>query len=67
MINIANFGNFTKNSNHIEIHCHYVHENVKGKLTEIIKINTNGNITDNFIKALCRKKFEKFRMQVNVR
>ena len=28
-INIANYGNFTKNSKHIEIHYHYVHESVK--------------------------------------
>ena len=28
-INIANYGNFSKNSKHIEIHYHYVHENVK--------------------------------------
>ena len=25
VISIAEHGNFTKNSNHIEVHCHYVH------------------------------------------
>ena len=66
-INIANFGNFTKNSKHIEIYYHYVHENVIDKLIEIIKINTNDNVADIFTKALCIEKFEKCRMQMNVR
>ena len=30
-INIANYGNFNKNSKHIGIHYHYVHESVKEK------------------------------------
>ena len=30
-INIANYGNFTNNSKHIEIHYHYVHESVREK------------------------------------
>ena len=30
-INIANYGNFTKNSKHIEINYHYIHESVKEK------------------------------------
>ena len=25
VISIAKYGNFTKNSKHIEVHCHYVH------------------------------------------
>ena len=60
-INIANYGNFTKNSKHIEIHYLYVHECVKEKEIEIIKIDSNDNIADIFMKALCKDKFEKFR------
>ena len=55
-INIANYGNFTKNSKHIEIHYHYVHESVKEKEIEIII----------FTKAMCKDKFEKFRRLLNI-
>ena len=51
-INIATYGNFKKNSKHIEIHYYFLHEGVKEKLFEICKINTNENIADVFIKAL---------------
>ena len=37
-INIANYGNFTKNSKHIQIHYHFVHEIVKEKEIEILKV-----------------------------
>ena len=51
-INIANYGNFTKNSKHIEIHYHYVHESVKENEIVIIKIDWSNNIADIFTKAL---------------
>ena len=38
-INIANYGSITKNSKHIEIHYLYVHEGVKEKIVNIIKVN----------------------------
>lgn len=63
---IANFGNFTKNSRHIGIHYYFVHESVKRKETEILKIDSNENIADIFTKALCKAKFEKFRYMMNV-
>lgn len=66
-INIANFGNFTKNSKHIEIHYRYVHESVKENLVEVIKINSDDNIADIFTKSLCKVKFEKFRMLMNIK
>ena len=59
-INIATYGNFTKNSKHIEIHYHFIHESVEEKSIEICKIDTNENIADVFTKALCKDKFEKF-------
>ena len=52
-INVANYGNFTKNSEHIEIHYHFVHECVKEKDIEIVKVDSNENIADIFTKALC--------------
>ena len=65
-INIANTGNFTTNSKHIVIHYHFVHERVKNKEIEVCKIDTNENVADIFTKALCKEKFEKFRMHLNV-
>ena len=65
-INIANYGNFTKNSKHIEIHYHYVHESVKENEIVLIKIDSNDNIADIFTKALCKDKFEKFRKLLNI-
>ena len=66
-INIANYGNFTKNSKHIEIHYHYVHKSVKENEIVIIKIiDSNNNIADIFTKTLCKDKFEKFRRLLNI-
>ena len=65
-INIANYGNFTQKSKHIEIHYHYVHESVKENEIVIIKIDSNNNIADIFTKALCKDKFEKFRRLLNM-
>ena len=65
-INIANYGNFTKTSKHIEIHYHFVHECVKDKMIEVCKINSNENIADIFTKSLCREKFEKSRILLNI-
>ncbi|XP_066595468.1 uncharacterized protein [Prorops nasuta] len=66
-INIANNGNFTKNSKHIEIHYHFVHESVKEKLIDVCKIDSNENVADIFTKALCKLKFIKFRELLNVK
>ena len=66
-INIANYGNFTKNSKHIEIHYHFVHECVKEKEIEIVKVDSNEKIADIFTKALCKEKFTKFRELLNAK
>lgn len=66
-INIANCGNFTKNSKHVEIHYHFVHESVKVKEIEIVKVNSKENVADIFTKALCRESFIKFRNLLNVK
>lgn len=65
-LNIAKYGNFTKNSKHIEVHYHYVHECVRDKVINVIKVNSDDNIADMFTKALCRDKFEKFRCMLNL-
>lgn len=66
-IKIGNCGNFTKNSKHIEIHYHFVHESVKEKEIEIVKVHSDDNVADLFTKALCKKKFGKFRMLLNIK
>ena len=66
-INIANYGNFTKNSKHIEIHYHFVHECEKEKEIQIVKVDSNENIADIFTKALCKEKLTKFREMLNVK
>ena len=51
----------------IEIHYHFVHESVKEKEIEIVKVESNENIADIFTKALCKEKFIKFRELLNVK
>jgi hypothetical protein len=62
VINIVKYGNFKKNSKHIEIHYHYVHECIKENLITVFEINTDENVVDIFTKALYKDKFEKFRL-----
>ena len=63
---IAKHGNFTKNSKHIEVHYHYVHECLKENKINILKVSTDENTADIFTKALCREKFGRFRSWMNV-
>lgn len=67
VMSIAKYGTFTKNSKHIEVHYHYVHEYVKENKINIIKVSTEENTADIFTKALCREKFERFRSWMNVK
>lgn len=64
---IAKYGTFTKNSKHIEVHYHYVHEYVKENKINIIKVSTEENTADIFTKALCREKFERFISWMNLK
>ena len=66
VMSIAKHGNFTKNSKHIEVHYHYVHECLKENKINILKVSTDENTADIFTKALCREKFERFRSWMNV-
>ncbi len=63
---IAKFGNFTKNSKHIEVQYHYINDNYESGVIDIIKIDTNKNIADIFTKSLCKEKFVKNRKALNL-
>uniref|UniRef100_A0ABD2X7J8 Reverse transcriptase Ty1/copia-type domain-containing protein n=1 Tax=Trichogramma kaykai TaxID=54128 RepID=A0ABD2X7J8_9HYME len=65
-IDIAKNGNLTKNSKHIEIHYHFVHESVKNQEIEVCKIDTSENVADIFTKALGKEKHIKFRDMLNI-
>ena len=43
---IAKYGNFTKRSKYIEVHYHFVNENYKKGLIEIVKVSSEKNIAD---------------------
>lgn len=58
---IAKNGSMSKKSKHIEIQYHYVNENYKNGLIDIIKVNTEDNVADIFTKSLNKVKFAKFR------
>lgn len=60
-ITIAKYGNYTKNSRHIEVQYHYVNEYCENGFIEVSKINSEGNVADILTKALCKLKFVKFR------
>lgn len=63
---IAKYGNFTKNSKHIEVHYHYVHENVKNKNIDVVKVSSENNVSDIFTKSLGNIKFLKFRTMLGI-
>ncbi|KAJ8706101.1 hypothetical protein PYW07_010878 [Mythimna separata] len=63
---IAKYGNFTKNSKHIEVQYHYVHENYKNKVIEIVKIDSDSNVADILTKSLGKIKFLKFREKLKL-
>jgi len=63
---IATFGNFTKNSKHIEVHYHFVHEYVEEGMIDIIKIEYENNIADILTKSLGRNNFDKFRIMLKL-
>lgn len=58
---IAKFGNFTKNSKHIEVQYHYVNENFENGIIDIIKIDSKSNLADMLTKSLNKEKFIKNR------
>lgn len=63
---IAKFGNFTKNSKHIEVQYHYVNENYEKGIIDIVKIESKLNIADMLTKALDKQKFIRNRNAVKL-
>ena len=58
---IAKYGNFTKNSKHIEVQYHYINENYENGIIDIVKIDTSLNLADMLTKSLDKTKFVKNR------
>lgn len=65
-IAIAKYGNFTKNSKHIEVQYHYINENYEKKIIDIVKIDTNFNVADMLTKSLDKIKFLKNRLELRL-
>jgi len=63
---IAKFGNFIKNSKHIEVHYHFVRECVEEGMIDIIKIESEYNIADILSKSLGRNNCETFRIMLKL-
>ena len=61
-ISIAKYGNFTKNSKHIEVQYHYINENYENGLIDIVKIDSKCNLADMLTKSLDKSKFLKNRL-----
>ncbi|KYN07833.1 Copia protein [Cyphomyrmex costatus] len=56
-IAIAKFGNFTKNSKHIEVQYHFINENYENGIIDIVKVDSNLNLADMLTKGLEKTKF----------
>ena len=65
-IAIAKFGNYTKNSKHIQVQYHYVNEYYENETIDIIKINSELNLADMLTKSLNREKFTKNRKALHI-
>lgn len=66
-LDIAQRGNFTKNSKHIEIHYHFINDNYKKGVIDILPIDSDENTADLFTRPLGKIKFEKFRRNLNLK
>lgn len=64
---IVKFGNFTKNSKHIEVQYHYINENYKRRLIVIVKIESKNNIAEIFTKALGKNGFLRNRLKLKLK
>lgn len=65
-LTIAKYGNFTKNSKHIEVQFHYVNENYESGIIDVIKVESKNNIADIFTKSLSKEMFIKCRENLNL-
>ncbi|KAK9721406.1 hypothetical protein QE152_g21554 [Popillia japonica] len=58
---LAKNGNFSKNSKHIDVSYHFVHDYEKKGEIKVEKISTDDQLPDVFTKALGKNKFYEFR------
>lgn len=65
-IAIAKYGNFTKNSKHIEVQYHYINESYEKGLIDIVKIDSKFNLADMLTKSLDKTKFLKNRIDLKL-
>ncbi|KAG6438785.1 hypothetical protein O3G_MSEX000222 [Manduca sexta] len=66
-IALSKNGKFCKNSKHIDISYHFVHDFEKKGIINVCKINTEEQIADILTKSLCKAKHKKFRYLLGVR
>lgn len=60
-LSIAKFGNFNKKSRQIRVSVHFITDLIKKNVINVVKIDTNNNVTDIFTKSLGKVKFVKHR------
>ena len=65
-IAMAKFGNFTKNSKHIEVQYHYINENYENGIIDVVKIDSKFNLADMLTKSLDKTKFLQNRKALRV-
>ena len=65
-LTIAKYGNYTKNSKHIEVQYHYVNESYEKGLINVIKIKSENNLADIFTKSLRKYIFSRLRDKLNL-
>ena len=56
----------TKNYEYIEVHFHFVNESWENKGIDVIKVNSENNVSDIQTKALGRNNFENFRLLLKI-
>lgn len=57
---------FHARTKHIDIDYYFVRERVAQKLLEVRFISTNDHVADDFTKALCSRKLEMFKYNLNL-
>ncbi|KAK3015077.1 hypothetical protein RJ639_007464 [Escallonia herrerae] len=65
-IRLASSPIFHARTKHIEVHYHFIREKVLEEEIDLIKVDTNEQVTDLFTKALAQAKFEKFRARLSL-
>lgn len=66
-IALSKSGKFCKNSKHIDVSYHFVHDFEKKGLINVCKIHTDDQIADILTKSLSREKFEKLRHLLGIK